>query len=515
METWETLTMSAKEVRRPGLLKAALAGHVSNAQGAAALPLSIRQFQRLTNRYRAGGARGLVHRRRGQPSPRRLPPDVRARVADLLRTTYLQFNDCHATEKLREVEGLLVSRASVRRIRRALGLPPKHRRRPRQYRARRTPEARMGSLAQLDGSPFDWLEGRGPRLTLLGAIDDATGTVLALHFRPAEDLHGYVTLLQQIGTQYGLPLALYGDRLSVFVRNDPHWTLAEELQGAQAPTHFGRLLQDLAIGFIPAGSPQAKGRIERLWRTLQDRLVAELRLRGLATREAANAFLPEFLADFNSRFAQAPADPVAVWRRPPPDFANQLSCRYERVVARDNTVRLGARLVQIPGGRHSRSYAGCRVAVRECLDGRLLVHAAGGVCLAMQTAPGPEFVLLPRASPRGRRLRASRTASEEGGRHLPIPKKPVSPRAPLVSASRRPAPTHPWRRSYDPLRHLKRQAKTFSGSCQAIFFERCRSCCRAIVAKWYDSSYGTWRSHRTKMIFSHFAPSGRSASRWE
>src|SRR6516164_8306251 len=416
METWETLTMSAKEVRRPGLLKAALAGHVSNAQGAAALQLSIRQFQRLTNRYRAGGARGLVHRRRGQPSPRRLPPDVRARVADLLRTTYLQFNDCHATEKLREVEGLLVSRASVRRIRRALGLPPKHRRRPRQYRARRTPEARMGSLAQLDGSPFDWLEGRGPRLTLLGAIDDATGTVLALHFRPAEDLHGYVTLLQQIGTQYGLPLALYGDRLSVFVRNDPHWTLAEELQGAQAPTHFGRLLQDLAIGFIPAGSPQAKGRIERLWRPL------------------------------------------------PPDFANQLSCRYERVVARDNTVRLGARLVQIPGGRHSRSYAGCRVAVRECLDGRLLVHAAGGVCLAMQTAPGPEFVLLPRASPRGRRLRASRTASEEGGRHLPIPKKPVSPRAPLVSASRRPAPTHPWRRSYDPLRHLKRQAKgmTFS-----------------------------------------------------
>lgn len=456
--------MSAKEVRRPGLLKAALAGHVSNAQGAVALQLSIRQFQRLKDRFRAAGARGLVHRRRGQPSPRRLPSDVRARVAELLRSTYQQFNDCHATEKLREVEGLLVSRASVRRIRRALGLPAKHRRRPRQYRARRTPEARMGSLVQLDGSPFDWLEDRGPRLTLLGAIDDATGTVLALHFRPAEDLHGYATLLQQLGTQYGLPLALYGDRLNVFVRNDPHWSLAEELQGAQHPTHFGRILQDLAIGYIPAGSPQAKGRIERLWRTLQDRLVAELRLRGLATREAANAFLPEFLADFNRRFARAPADAAPVWRRPPPDFANQLSCRYERLVARDNTVRLGSRLFQIPGGRHSRSYAGCRVDVRECLDGRLLVHAAGGVLLGMQPTPGPEFVLLPRDSPRGRRRSASRTASEEGGRHLPIPKKPATPRAPQVPSSQRPASTHPWRHPYDRKLDRKRQAQgmTFS-----------------------------------------------------
>ena len=464
METWETLTMSRKEVRRPGLLKAALAGHVSNTQGATALHLSLRQFQRLKGRYRAGGARGLVHRRRGQPSPRRLPPDVRARVAALLRTTYPQFNDCHATEKLREVEGLFVSRASVRRIRRALGLPAKHRRRPRQYRARRTPEARMGSLVQLDGSPFDWLERRGPRMTLLGAIDDATGTVLALHFRPTEDLHGYVTLLQQVGTQYGLPLVLYGDRLSVFVRNDSHWTLAEELQGAQHPTHFGRILQELAIGYIPAGSPQAKGRIERLWRTLQDRLVAELRLRGLATRAAANAFLPEFLADFNRRFAQAPADAAAVWRRPPPDFATQLSCRYERTVARDNTVRLGSRLVQIPGGRHSRSYAGCRVAVRECLDGRLLVHAASGVSLGMQAAPAPEFVLMPRSSPRGRRLGASRTAAEAGRRPLPTPRTPAAPPVPRATSPRRPAPTHPWRRPYDRTLHRNRQPQgmTFS-----------------------------------------------------
>src|SRR5207244_8593433 len=127
---------------------------------------------------------------------------------------------------------------------------------------------------------------------LHGAIDDATATVLALVFRPTEDLHGYATLLHQLGTGYGLPLALYGDRLNVFVRNDRHWTLEEELQGAQHPTHFGQMLRALGIGFIAAGSPQAKGRIERLWRTLPARLTVELRLRGLRTLAAANAALP-------------------------------------------------------------------------------------------------------------------------------------------------------------------------------------------------------------------------------
>ena len=340
--------MSRKEVPRAGLLKAALAGKVTNAEGAGALHLSVRQFIRVKHRVQADGAPGLCHRLRGRPSPRRLPADIRARVATLLQTTYVDVNDCHATEKLREVDDLLVSRASVRRIRRSLDLPAKHRRRPRQHRARRTPEARMGALVQLDGSPHAWLEGRGPVMTLLGAIDDATGTVLALHFRPTEDLHGYATVLQQVGTAYGLPLTFYGDRFGALVRNDAHWTLEEELQGHQHPTHFGQILRDLAIGFSAAGSPQAKGRIERLWRTLQDRLVVELRLRGIATRAAANAFLPEFLADYNHRFAHSPTDAHAAWRLRPRDFADRLSCRYTRVVAPDNTVRLGTRWAQIP-----------------------------------------------------------------------------------------------------------------------------------------------------------------------
>ena len=444
--------MSRKEVPRAGLVKAALAGKITNQEGAQALPLSVRQFQRLKSRVREEGVTGLCHRGRGRPSRRRLPPAVREQATTLLATTYAGFNDCHATEQLQERHHLALSRPTVRRLRHALGHPAKHRRRPPKARTRRTPEARMGALVQLDGSPFDWLEGRGPAMTLLGAIDDATGTVLALHFRPTEDLHGYTTLLQQLSLQYGLPLTLYGDRLSVFVRNDSHWTLDEQLRGAQDPTHFGRMLQALGVGYIAAGSPQAKGRIERLWGTLQDRLVSELRLRGIATLEAANAFLPEFLADFNRRFAHAPADATALWRPLPRDFARVLSCRYARTVARDNTVRLGARWVQLPRGR---SYASCRVELRECLDGRLLVFQHG-VLLTAQPSPGAAFTLTPRRGPsqdRRPRRRPGPLALTELAQDRRSPRGPLAqaPRT-LVSAARtqrssRPVPTHPWRRA--------------------------------------------------------------------
>ena len=331
METWETITMSRKEARRPGLVQAALAGTITTAAGAHALKMTRRQFRRLKVRYRAEGIRGLVHRLRGRPSPRALDVERRDRVLALIQTTYRDFNDCHCTEKLQAVEGLPVSRSTVRRLRRARGLPPKRGRRPPQHRARRPRRAAMGALVLVDGSAFDWL-GTGPPLFLLGAIDDATSTVLALHFRPAEDLHGYLTLLGRLAARDGLPVTLYGDRLGVFVRNDAHWSLEEELQGAQHPTHFGQVLRDLGIGYIAAHSPQAKGRIERLWETLQDRLVAELRLHGIQTLEAAEAFLPTYLADHNPHFAQPPAETTSAWQRPPRDLADRLSCRDRKSV---------------------------------------------------------------------------------------------------------------------------------------------------------------------------------------
>jgi hypothetical protein len=319
----------------------------------------------------------------------------------------------------------------------------------------------MGSLVLVDGSQFDWL-GTGTPLFLLGAIDDATSAVLALHFRPAEDLHGYLTLLGRLAARDGLPVTLYGDRLGVFVRNDAHWSLEEELQGAQHPTHFGAILRDLGIGYIAAHSPQAKGRIERLWETLQDRLVAELRLRRIQTVEAAEAYLPTYLVDHNQRLARAPADATAAWRRAPRDLADCLSCRYTRRVDRDNTVRLESRLVQIPRGPHGRSYAGDRVELRECLDGRLLVDYHGAR-LVGQPAPAPDFVLVPR---RRQRLRASRTPSEEGGRYLPLHQNgPSSARAALAALAahlRRPARQHPWRQTFSRRQRERRNQETLT-----------------------------------------------------
>ena len=468
--------MSRKEVPRAGLVKAALAGTITNPEGARALHLSVRQFQRLKVRWRRDGLRGLLHRGRGQPSRRRYPRAVRAEIERLMTTIYEGFNDVHLTEKLQQGHALAVSRATVRRLRLALGRPSRRRRRAPQHRSRRLRAPAMGQLVQLDASPFAWFEDRGPEAALHGAIDDATSTPLALWFRPTEDLHGHTTVLAQTCREYGLPVTLYGDRLNLFRRNDQYWTLGEELRGQQDPTHFGRMLQELGIGFIAAQSPQAKGRIERLWGTLQDRLVSELRLRGVSTIEQANAFLPTFLPDFIRRFARAPADATAAWRPAPRTLAHSLSCRYERRVAKDNTVPLGARWVQIPPGPRARSYAGCHVTVRELLDGRLVVSYQDTV-IATQPSPGPHFVLKPRSDPsrdRPRNARSTRVPptgarpgarqrpDRSGGGYLGIPQNgQISASRPPASSSM-PAPHHPWRSTFS-RRQRRRQAAARQG----------------------------------------------------
>jgi hypothetical protein len=363
-------------------------------------------------------------------------------IRRLMRTLYEGFNDSHLTEKLREIHHLSVSRASVHRLRVALGQPAQRPRRPPLHRARRPRATAVGRLVQLDGSPFAWLEERGPALTLLGAIDDASSRILALHFRPTEDLHGYLVLLGQLVRQHGVPVALYGDRLNVFVRNDQHWTLDEELTGVQSPTHFGRVLADLGVAYIAAQSPQGKGRVERLWGTLQDRLVSELRLRRVATAEAANAFLPEFIDAHNRRFAAAASGLPSVWRRPPHNLDHVLGCRYPRIVARDNTVRLGSRWVQLPPGPQRRSWAGRRLEIRELLDGRLLVLGDDRLLATLPSPPG--FVLRPRRSPRDRTGLVERR---------PLAPPPARPRR---LAPSRPAADHPWCVSIR--RHLARKA---------------------------------------------------------
>jgi hypothetical protein len=205
---------------------------------------------------------------------------VRDRILSLVRTTYAGFNDHHLCQKLTEQEGFSLSRETLRRLLRSCGLGPPHKRRPPAHRQRRMRSAREGEIILLDGSPHDWLEGRGPRLTALGFQDDATGKILQGEFFLTETTEGYFHLLRRLLRDCGVPVAFYGDRNGIFVRNDDHWTIQEELVGQREPTQFGRALQQLGITYIAAHSPQAKGRVERLWGVLQDRLVSELRLAG-------------------------------------------------------------------------------------------------------------------------------------------------------------------------------------------------------------------------------------------
>jgi hypothetical protein len=210
-----------------------------------------------------------------------LDQGLKRRVLELAQSTYAGCNNQHFTELLAEREGITLSRSSVRRILLEAGIKSPRKRRPPKHRSRRERYPKEGMLLQTDGSRHDWLEGRGPYLSLIGAIDDATGKVPYALFRYEEDAQGYFLLLRQIVANYGVPLALYHDAHGIFERSkgEPE-SLEEQLEGRRKPTQFGRLMEELSITSITSRSPQAKGRIERLWGTFQDRLVSELRLAG-------------------------------------------------------------------------------------------------------------------------------------------------------------------------------------------------------------------------------------------
>jgi hypothetical protein len=325
-------------------------------------------------------------------------------------------------------------------------------------------------LVQIDGSPHAWLQDRGPRLTLLAAIDDATGQVEAALFRQQEDAQGYFLLLWQLVERQGRPLALYHDRHSIFrppstpaERQElPHGldAVADALAGRQPRTQFGRALEELGIASIAARSPQAKGRVERLFGTLQDRLVAELRLAGVATLEAANAFLLPYLPRFNAQFAVPAATAGSASRplEPTQELAAICCFKYARVVAADHTVTFGPQRLQVLPGPTRRSYAHATVEVQERLDGSLAI-CYGGQCLRMTPAP-PEAPLLrarkrrappsPAASPA---LSSPRDATDSAaGSHGRTAARPgPSTRPGLGPRSGPPAANHhPWSRPLTP-----------------------------------------------------------------
>jgi transposase len=370
----ETFALSQKELQRVAVISRCVRGELACARAAGLLCLSVRQIKRLKKRMREGGEAALAHASRGRPSHRRLPQAVRERIVRLARGTYAGFNDHHLCEKLVECEGISLSRETLRRLLRQHGRGSPRKRRAPAHRQRRMPSAQLAELVQLDGSPHDWLEGRGSRLTALGLQDDATGKILAAQFFPAETTFGYLCLLRQMVSRYGVPLALYGDRNGIFVRNDDHWTVEEQLAGKRQPTQFGRALQQLGISFIAANSPQAKGRVERLWGVLQDRLTSELRLAQAHDLDSANAVLRPFITDYNRRFARPPRDSQPAWR-PAPENLDRIFCFvHERVVSNDNVVQWQGRRFQIPQQARRFRFAGAKVQIYQALDGRVSLY---------------------------------------------------------------------------------------------------------------------------------------------
>ena len=433
------VTLGPDEQRRLYVLTELLAGRLTTIEAALTLELSIRHLKRLKARYRREGVASLAHGNRGRRPWHAIDPALAERVVELARTRYVGLNHSHLADLLAEREGITLERSTIRRLLVGAGLPSPRPRRPPAHRSRRERMAREGVLLQADGSRHRWFGPDEPLATLIGAVDDATGTVPAALFREHEDAAGYLAMLRAIGADKGLPLALYIDRHGIFTkRASERLTLEEELTGTRLPTQVGRALEELGVRRIHALSPQGKGRIERMWETIQGRLVAELRLEGITTIAAANAYLPGFLVRLNARFGVSAASPDIAYRPLPDDLdLDRICCfKYGRIVAADNTIRFGGRVLQLGPVSGRRSLARTRAEVHERLDGSLLVLWRGE-SVATAAAPADASKLRARS---GSRILTDLPDPDVSG---PISDRPAPPRE---SRDDEPRPIHPWRR---------------------------------------------------------------------
>lgn len=407
----DKVIMSVTELRRVHVIRQAMDRKLRQQTAADLLALTARQVRRLIHRVRTEGEAGLAHRGRGQPSNRRIPEKVKAKVLRLYARRYADFGPTLAVEKLAEQAGLLISDETLRRWLLQEGITHfQRRRRPHRYWRERKRCA--GELVQLDGSHHDWLEGRGPACVLMAYIDDATNRVWARFYeyegtRPAMDsFMGYLH-------RRGLPMAVYCDKHTTY-RSPAEPTLAEQLAGVEPQSQFGRALAELGVELIHAHSPQAKGRVERLFKTLQDRLVKELRLAGIATMAEANRFLERYLPIYNQRFAVHPAQRADLHRPLPAgcDLEAILCIKTARAVRNDQTVTHHGRWYQIEERLRART-----VVVEERLDGAIRIMAGGKPLRAHEIVSRPVRVEHP---------------------HQPV----------LVRRrTTKPAPEHPWRKA--------------------------------------------------------------------
>jgi len=369
----EVITVSMQELDRLKTVQAVMDGQLRPGVAAERLEITDRQFRRLLERYKQEGPSGLVSRRRGRPSNNRMPADRESVALGLIREHYADFGPTLAAEKLRERHGLTLSKETIRRLMTVAGLwVPRKQRPPKVYQPRNR-RACYGELIQIDGSDHRWFEERAPACTLLVYVDDATSRIMELRFTHAESTFTYFAATRAYLERHGKPVAFYSDKASVFRVNKKGATSGD------GHTQFARALFELNIEGICANSSQAKGRVERTHLTLQDRLVKELRLRGINTMEAANAFMVEFIADYNARFAKVPRNEHNAHRplRSDENLDLIFAWREPRCVSKNLTIQYDKMLYLLTDTPEHRKLAGRYIDVYHYPDGRIEPRANG------------------------------------------------------------------------------------------------------------------------------------------
>ena len=420
----ESFIMTQKDAERHHIVKKCLEGSLTVSEAAEMLRLSERQIYRLKAGVKKLGAKAIPHKNRGRKPSHALTPEIEEKVLLAVEKSP-GANYSHLTDMLNEREDVSISVSSVRRILHRAGIPSsKKRRRPKQHRLRER-KAAEGEMVQIDASLHNWLGDRGPMFTLHAAIDDATGKVLAAQFMETETLEGYLLVLLQILQNNGRPVCLYGDQHTIFRSpKAAKLTIEDELNGIRLePTQFGKALQQLGIIHIHAASPQAKGRIERLWQTCQDRLTKEMIWAGISTIEEAQAFLEEFIPRYNERFAVAPQDPQPAYRPLPEGLdLDYVLCRRERrKILSGGSIAFQRRCLQ-PILNDQPAY----LPKGACVE--VLIPLKGPIKLSYKGVLYDVKELPPKA-------KSQQTSTQEA--------KDRAERKP-----RKPSPNHPWRRSY-------------------------------------------------------------------
>jgi transposase len=365
----DLLTMSKEEMSRLEVMERLVEKRMGQRLAAEVIGVSVRQVKRLLRAYRREGAAGLVSQQRGKPSHHQLDGETERAVIDLLKGRYADFGPTLAHEKIEELEGMKISLGSVRKIMIAEGIWKAKRVRKEEVHQMRERRACYGELEQMDGTDHDWFEGRSERCTLLVMIDDATGQLGALSFVPEESFFGYCELLKQYLGAHGRPAGLYTDKHSIFRINIPNMGSGDNL------TQFGLAMQSLEIPILCANTPQAKGRVERANQTLQDRLVKEMRLRGINDSQQGNAYLPEFMVDFNTRFAVQPRSSLNAHRplQAHHNLDQILAWQESRLVTKNLTVQFKNVVYQIQTDRPAYAMHNIRVTICQGVHGKIAI----------------------------------------------------------------------------------------------------------------------------------------------